>query len=393
MAIGKRELDKVLINPAGKQVMHNHELGLSLRESAKGVLTWQGKYSFEGKQYRVDYGHYPQMSLRKAEDAHAETRHLVAEGIDPKLERQQEVVITVKDLCREWMAKYAAHHRKRLAIPEREIKADINPSIGHIKLSILKVRHINQCIDQIMARGSKAHARKILGLLRQICAWGVRRGYLKNDPTASLRKSECYTPKPRERYLNREEIALVWKKLPELGLSVQVVLATKILLLTGQRRSEITLSKWQHLDLESGSWFIPETKNGKPHKIPLSKQVISLFEELKEYSNNSQYVMPSPKGDGPMSEKVITRAIARKQSHFGIEHWTPHDLRRTAISGMNGIGVMPHIVELLVNHSLPEMLRVYVQGKQDSELFEMQRDALEQWSNHIQEVCHASGKA
>lgn len=384
MALGKKDLEWILKNPKGKQTMHSHELGLSLRESAKGVLTWQGKYTFEGKQYRVDYGRYPEMPLRKAEDAHAETRQLVAEGIDPKLERNQETVSTVKELCREWMDKYAAHHRTRLDIPEREIKADINPSIGHIKLSILKVRHINQCLDPIMARGSKPHARKVLGLLRQICAWGVRRGYLQSDPTANLKKSEYHAPKPRERYLTGEEIALVWNKLPTLGLSVQVVLATKILLLTGQRRSEVTLSEWRHLDLEKGTWLIPNTKNGKDHMIPLSNHVIELFKELQHFADGSKYVMPSPKGDKPMSEKVITRAIARKQDNFGIEHWTPHDLRRTAITGMNSIGVMPHVVELLVNHSLPEMLRVYVQGKQQSELFEMQRDALEQWSNYVE---------
>ncbi|MHA2937716.1 tyrosine-type recombinase/integrase [Vibrio sp. RC27] len=388
MALGKRDLERIIKTPTGQQTMHSHEMGLSLRESAKAVLTWQGKYTFEGKQYRIDYGRYPEMSLRKAEDAHAETRQFVLEGIDPKLERNQEAVNTVNDLCREWMAKYAAHHRTRLDIPDREIKADISPSIGHIKLSILKVRHINQCLDPITARGSHPHARKILGLLRQICSWGVRRGYLANDPTANLKKSEYHAPKPRERCLSLDEIAIVWRKLPELGLSKQVVLATKILLLTGQRRNEITLSEWQHIDFINGTWLMPNTKNGKDHTIPLSNQVIELFRQLKEYANGSKYVMPSPKGDKPMSEKVITRAIARKQADFNIEHWTPHDLRRTVITGMNAIGVMPHIVELLVNHSLPEMLRVYLQGKQQNELFEMQRDALGQWSNHVEAICN-----
>ncbi|MDN2481659.1 tyrosine-type recombinase/integrase [Vibrio agarivorans] len=383
MALGKRDLERILKNPAGKQTMHSHEMGLALRESAKGVLTWQGKYTFEGKQHRIDYGRFPEMPLRKAEDAHADTRQLIIEGIDPKLERNQETVSTVADLCREWLDKYARHNRTRLDIPQREIKADINPSIGHIKLSIMKVRHVNQCLDPIMARGSKPHARKILGLLRQICAWGVRRGYLQDDPTASLKKSEYHAPKPRERYLSGDEIATVWQKLPNLGLSVQVVLATKILLLTGQRRNEITLSEWRHLDLDKGVWLMPKTKNGSDHTIPLSGQVIELFKQLKEYSNGSKYVMPSPKGDKPMSEKVITRAIARKQDDFDIEHWTPHDLRRTAISGMNAIGIMPHVVEMLVNHSLPDMLRVYVHGKQDSELFEMQRDALERWAKCV----------
>lgn len=99
--------------------------------------------------------------------------------------------------------------------------------------------------------------------------------------------------------------------------------------------------------------------------MPLSDLAIELLRELKneqaEQKRDSAYVFPTAHskrfGDAPMEEKSLTRAAARNQC--GLEHWTPHDLRRTAATHMNRLGINFIWVEKVLNHKLQGMLKVY----------------------------------
>ena len=96
------------------------------------------------------------------------------------------------------------------------------------------------------------------------------------------------------------------------------------------------------LDFERRVWSLPgsRTKNGFAHSVPLSSLAISIIEEaLFDAGDDSIFVFPS--GDGALPAMAVAKSIERARERFGIEHWTAHDLRRTALTTMAKLGVTP----------------------------------------------------
>ena len=130
----------------------------------------------------------------------------------------------------------------------------------------------------------------------------------------------------------------------------------------------------------------------EPHVVPLSPLALGLLRRLKELAGESEYVLPayaSKKGRKSYTERVLTRAVRENEKHFGIPHWTPHDLRRTCRTGMSGLkgsdgkpAVEPHIAERVLNHAQPGIAGVYDRFAYLDE----KRAALEKWGEHLQAI-------
>jgi integrase len=170
-------------------------------------------------------------------------------------------------------------------------------------------------------------------------------------------------------------------------ISEQFSIALKILLHTGQRRGEIMNAEWEEVDLEQGVWFIPAPKNkaGRDHLVYLTPTVVQFFNRLKTLSYGSEWVIPSKScSEKPFSERALTRAVNRAQEKFGLKKWVPHDLRRTFVSGVNGIGGEIHVTEKIVNHALEGMLKVYDVGDYD----EQKKKTMLMWESHLNALCN-----
>jgi integrase len=117
----------------------------------------------------------------------------------------------------------------------------------------------------------------------------------------------------------------------------------KLLVLTGQRRSEVTEMRWSEVDLEHALWTIPaaRSKNGQLHEVPLSPSAIGLLRSLPRFLA-SDWVFTMT-GRGPVSG--FGRVKRRLQAAGGGVHWRIHDIRRTVASGMARIGIDPHVIE------------------------------------------------
>jgi integrase len=131
-----------------------------------------------------------------------------------------------------------------------------------------------------------------------------------------------------------------------------------------------------------------ENRREKAHRVPLSELAIELLRKLKdgqaEQERHSAYLFPTAYskrlGDAPMEEKSLTRAAARNQC--GLEHWMPHDLRRTAATHMNRLGINFIWVEKVLNHKLQAMLKIYNKLPCEDE----KRAALAQWAAELRRI-------
>jgi integrase len=305
---------------------------------------------------------------------------------------------TVAFLMAEFTERYINLERKRPESARYIIDTNINPAIGHIPLAEVTSRIVlTQCIDPIKNIGHKAHARKVLALLKQGFRFGVDRGLIESNPIGQMSVSTNVGKEiSRDRFLTLSEIKVLLTNLPRVGMSRQVQLAIELLLLTGCRVQELTLSEWAHVDFDEKMWHFPpeNTKSRigeeKAHDVPLNDEIIKRLTELKLLFAyiDSKFILPSittqqgEPGSQPLDKRSIARAVARNYEALKVEKFTPHDFRRTLQSNLIPLGVDTIVTEKLLNHELQGMLRIYNQY----DYMDERRAALALWANKIKEI-------
>jgi integrase len=357
------------ISATGKPFEQADRDGLSVRVSPTGKTTFQYRYRFLGMPRRMKIGSYPETKLKEARERLRAARELLDDGIDPidherteRLKRKE--ALTVEGLCRKWVNDYAAPNRKRWQDLDHMLKKDVYPRVGGVLLDKITRRMIVEVVlEPVVKRGAPVQANKLLTLLKQIFNYGVELGYMDANPSMIISKRNVGGREvARTRVLNDFEIRSVWEGVAKTDISKYVKLAIKILLVTGQRRGEITKAQWEHIDFDNNIWTIPaeNSKNGKTHTVHISPLARSLFLELKKLSRGNSWVMPAiTREDKPMDEHVISRAVCRHIEEIGVDKWVPHDLRRTAATKMSELGVAPHVVEKILNHSMVGVMAIY----------------------------------
>jgi integrase len=238
-------------------------------------------------------------------------------------------------------------------------------------------------LDKIVDRGARVMANRVAGLLGQLFKFGVHRRIVEASPVQLL-----YRPggkeKPRDRALDDAELAALLTHLDDVCRSPRTAAALRILLLTGQRRGELTAARWSRIDLKANTWTIPaeDSKTGRGHVVPLSAAAASQFATLKRLAKQSAFVLPVDNGLRPADPKLITRSVARclpTWKTHGVKAWTPHDLRRTCRTGLARLKIPPHIAERVLNHAQERIPGTY----DVHDYLEEKRDALDQWAAHL----------
>jgi integrase len=115
--------------------------------------------------------------------------------------------------------------------------------------------------------------------------------------------------------------------------------------------------------------------------VPLSPLALELI-----WDADGELVFPNSEGSPSLPGVEVARIINRAQDRFGIAHWTAHDLRRTALTGMAKLGVAPIVLGHIANHRTTTKagmtLSVYVQHAYEKE----KREALELWADRLQGI-------
>ena len=117
---------------------------------------------------------------------------------------------------------------------------------------------------------------------------------LSASPTAPLKPAKLIGRKvPRKRVLTDDELRAVWVAAPKLGYPYGPLL--QILILTGQRRSEVAEARWREFDLAKRLWTIPpeRMKGDAAHVVPMTDDVIAILETLPRFTKGDFVFLPS----------------------------------------------------------------------------------------------------
>jgi integrase len=242
--------------------------------------------------------------------------------------------------------------------------------LGNMKAREVTKRQLIAFTDAIVDRGARVSANRVHALLVQMFTWAAAKDIIPASPMAGVERPGG-VELPRDRILSAEEVKAFWSKLATAEMADPTRLALKLLLVTAQRRGELTFAKWSHFDLDGKLWTIPvellksshaRRSKPEPHVVPLSPLAVRLLGKLHELTGGGSHVLPEradKRRDRSYSERVLSRAVRDNEEHFGIEHFTPHDLRRTAASFMTKLGVPRLHVEKVLNHSTGDIAEVY----------------------------------
>lgn len=259
-------------------------------------------------------------------------------------------------------------------------------------------------LDEIVERGAPIQANRTLALLRKMFNFAVQRDILGSTPVTLVKAPA--RERQRERVLSHDEIHAFWIGLDAADMTEQVCIVLRLMLTTAQRKSEVAGARRNEFNLDQNIWTIPaeRAKNGKSHRVPLSPLAADLVGKAitqakykaearaKRQGNlfepvDPEWLFPSRYGyDHPLAPGSISHAASKALPKMGLENFTPHDLRRTAASGMGSLGVNRLVIAKVLNHIETGVTAIYDRHGYDQE----KRHALEVWAAQLEQIM--SGK-
>jgi integrase len=398
-----------------KDIMICDGKGLYLEVSRTGVKRWWFRYQFNGRARKMPLDYFPSLSLS---DAHLESARLRAmlkdqsnpqdpmevrntalveaerlrqAAHDAELVRQAQAKaeaaelaarLTFQKLFERWKKVQLVHRKDQGEEIERAFIKDILPVLGSRFAEDITRKDISLLLNQIVDRGARRMANRILSDLRQCFGYGISSGLLENDPTSHLKKSAFGgKEESRERTLSDKELRLLLTQaLPSSNLSSKGKAAVHVLLSTAARVGELLRVERTHLNLDDRTWIIPDehAKNGNAHVIYLSDFASRAFSSLLALEEHKTWLFPNRDGESHVCIKTLTKQIGDRQTETPMQgrskdstslslpggRWTPHDLRRTAATLMGDLGTLPHVIEKCLNHTeANQIIRTYQRQK------------------------------
>jgi len=381
--------------------------GLYFVVQPSGAKSWALRYrrKSDGKAVKHTIGSYPVLSLKDARSKATELRAEIERGADPHGDkviarrRAAEVDDSFEAVVRRYIADRQSRRKRSwkwtarllgLAVEEGAtdlavIRDGSTDRHGRRRVSLVDrwgARRIGDITDNdivaVLDRVSQhapVAANRLHAVLRAFFAWARGKRLVTVNPCADLRRPA--EERARDRVLSDDELRKIWLAAGELGHPHTGIV--RLLILTGQRRGEITDLHWREIDLEGCVIHLPaeRVKNGRPHDVPLSAQTLAVIAGLRRL---------------PDAELVFTVKRRPFRSFYymrerlaavsGVTDWTLHDLRRTVASGLQRLGVRLEVTEAVLNHrsgSTAGIVGVY----QRHDYADEKRDALARWADHV----------
>jgi integrase len=338
--------------------------GLYLLVKPNGRKLWRLNYAYLGKQRTLSFGAWPDVGLADARDRRDEARKMIAAGLDPsheaKLAAAREMLseeTSFKLVAEEWVTK---NEREGMAeITQSKIRwllAKAYPKIGNRPIAKITAQEVLATLRSIEATGRYESARRMRSVLSRVFRYAIATTRAEIDPARDLRGA-LTVPKAK------------------LRLSAHLFV----------RPGELRQAEWAEFDFERNLWDIPEhkMKMRRAHRVPLSSQVIDLFEALYELTGTGRYCFPSFRSPRrPMSENTVNAAL--RALGFGQEEMTAHGFRAMVATLLNESGKFnPDAIERQLAHMEANAIRrAYTRGEYWDERVRM----MQHWSDHLERL-------
>lgn len=391
MKLSKTTVDRLKLPPGKSELIVFDDTlpGFGLRIRAGGKRTWITQYRVGSKQRRVTLGTVnncdADLARKHAKDALAR----VQLGQDPQAERTAARAPKAREMTLgELIDRY-------LPIADRGLKASTFYGVQlHLKkhwqplhnleLQNIERRHVAAELGRIAESSGLYGANRSRAALSALFSWAIGEGFADANPVIGTNKATAEVS--RDRVLTDGELSLV----SQLAGNGHYGAILRLLVLTGQRREEVGGMRWSEIDIEGALWRIgaDRTKNGLAHDVPLSAPALAVLSGL-EPRDRRDHVFGA--GDGAFQgwsnaktalDKRVSKSLAKSEGG-ALKPWRLHDIRRTVATRLGeDLGVLPHVVEAILNHISGH--RAGVAGIYNRAIYATEkRAALDLWAGHV----------
>lgn len=366
------------------------EKGLYLLIKPAGSKLWHFKYTHAGKEKKLSFGAYPDLSLKAARAKRDEARAVIDEGKDPSLERRLKKLVakveaanTFAAIAREFIDKRTADGIAEATRSKSEwLLSLLEPKLGRIPVTDITAPALLGLLQEIGSSGRWETARRLRSFVGRVINYAVITGRAQHNPAPALQRA-LVTPKVRHHpaIVEAEELGPLLRAIDDYRGYPSTIAALKLSPHLFQRPGEIRSMRWDELDLKKGCWTIPasKTKMRKIHHVPLSRQAIEIIEAMIPISGCSEFVFPAfHTMRKPISENTVNQAL-RRMGYGG--QMTAHGFRSTASSLLNECGRWsPDVIEHALAHQDPNAIRKIYNR---SSYWNARVDMMQAWSDQL----------
>ena len=336
--------------------------GLYLEVTPAGGRYWRLKYRHAGKEKRLAFGVYPEVSLKVARERRDDARKVIERGEDPgemrkaaKIQAEHAARTTFKAVAGEWIEHQAAAWspgtRDRIATA---LEADVYPTLGVRPLVTIKPSDVKAVVKAIEARGAGETALRVMQRIRAVFRYAVSHELIEPgaDPMTHIRAGELLRPRQvtHRAALSEKDLPAFLAKLATYDGEPTTIQALHLLMLTALRPGELRGLRWDELADEAAEFRIPgaRMKMKAPHVVPLSRQALAVLAKMRPLTGHQELVFPSPFYPGrALSENTLNSALAR-MGFKGIA--TAHGMRALFSTVANEQGHDPDAIERQLAH-------------------------------------------
>jgi integrase len=368
--------------------------GLTFTLSKAGTASWILRYRAGGKRHELTLGNYPDVSLSEARRLASVNRAAVDQGQHPAKEKAArknaaaEVKWTVEALAHDYEAKRltpGSFAEGTLYYRKSDLKRVIIPKLGKMSVEEVTGKDVVRMLRE--SNETWTISKRVRDTTNNLFKHAAGLHLIEVNPCAGVDLKALFGPRPpvkKRVMLSKADLTTLLATADTLnkinGLTLRILLATCV------RSRELTSAEWKDIDLEAGSWFVPDqkTKTRKGFFVPLTPPVVGWFRELKTLAGESQFVLPARiarKEGQPITVRTLWAAIDRafEDGRLTISRFTPHDCRSTAKSHLRDLGISELDTERALNHVIGGISGVY----DVRETLREKQHALTAWSDFL----------
>ena len=378
------------LKPKGRPYKAADGDGLYVEVTPAGGKLWRLKYRHGGKEKRLSFGPWPDVTVEAARAMTAEARAALRDGKDPaKGHRAAHGSIegeTMGVLAAAWADKqaWASSTEKR----ERHLMALWTPKLGDVPARALTPAHIRPVVLGIEAEGHHEFSRRVLAQIGRVLRFAVALGEAERDVAADL--GDVLGPVQSEKYATLTkptEIAELMRAIHGYTGDPSTCYCLRVLPHVVTRPGELRNARWPEFDLDGPEplWRIPgermkmRRKNPGEHLVPLSTQAAALLRELRTITGDNVHglLFPGLVPGKPISENTLNQALRRMG--YGPDKIVSHGFRSMASTALNEQSHAPDLMQLRLAHRDSSVQAIYNRATRLSE----RRTMMQSWSNYL----------
>ncbi|PLY35314.1 integrase [Pectobacterium carotovorum] len=275
------------------------------------------------KRAMMAFGAYPTVSLADARRMRDATRQLLANGIDPLANRENERLRdemtkgnTFQKVSADWYEVKKSQPLAENTIKDiwRSLEKYVFPFIGTLPITQLTARHFITALEPIQASGKLETVKRVSQRINEVMDYAVNSGLIPANPAAKIRKAFQTPVKTHMPTIRPEALPGLMKTLSVASIELQTRLLIEWQLLTVTRPAEAAETRWSEINLTDNTWTIPtdRMKMRRPHLVPLSSQALNIIEKIRDITGNYPIMFPGRNDSRKtMSEASINQVFKR----------------------------------------------------------------------------------